>query len=137
MLRAIAAREDQMLDACTVARPGDAKATPGLDPDTGMPAQVDPPTVYDGPCTLSDPGQVQPGRGTVNDGSTVPNVRVLKVPHRAALQPGDLVRLTACSFSPGLAGDMFLVLGEEERSYATCRRYQVRGSSWLSPGAPA
>ena len=137
MARLTAAREQQMLDACTATRPAAGGQTPELDPDTGMPGEATAPTVYSGPCTISDPGQLGPGQGTVDDQSAVPSVRVLQTPHRADLHPGDLVRIDTPAFSPGLVGDECVVLGEDERSYATERRYRVRGSSWLSPEAPA
>ena len=70
------------------------------------------------------------GPRTVNDEAGVPNQRILRVPHRAALEPGDLVTVTACLRSPGLVGSTFTVAGEEERTYGTYRRYVLRGSSW-------
>lgn len=133
MAQLIAVREDLMVDECTVTRPADQAATPDLDPATGMPlAGPDDPEVYAGPCTIADPSSALQGHRTVNDEAGVPNQRILRVPHRAALQPGDLVTITTSAVSPGLVGSVFSVAGEEERSYATYRRFVLRGSSWES-----
>lgn len=128
----IAAREAQMQDACTITRPAVSGATV-LD-DDGMPTAVDGDDVYTGKCTVSDPTTGQRGRsGTVLDEAGVPYARILKVPNDSAgLEPGDVVTITGSRFSPGLVGDVFLVAAEIERSYATCRKYAVRGSSWRS-----
>ena len=116
--RLTGARTDQMVDTCTVTRPG-----------VGDP-------VYEGPCTFSNPTSTSLiGVRTTVDESGVPNQRVLKVPHTADLLAGDVVECTSSLLSPGLVGDEFVIVGEDERSYATCRRFQVRGSSWVSPEA--
>ncbi len=82
----IRVREDLMVDVCTVTRPGAQPATPDLDPATGMPL-ADPadPEVYAGPCVVADPSSALQGNRTVNDDAGVPNQRILRVPHRAAL----------------------------------------------------
>lgn len=133
MAELVAVREELMVDECTVTRPGAQPATPDLDPATGQPvaAPAGPP-VYEGPCTIADPSSALQGHRTIDDQAGVPNQRILRVPHRADLQPGDLVTVTACLVSPGLVGSVFTVAGEEERSYATYRRYVLRGSSWES-----
>jgi hypothetical protein len=131
-----AAREEQMLDGCLVTRGPDPGQTPELDTDGNVVA-APPVTVYDGPCTLFDPRGAQRAGRTVTDEAGVPNTRAVKLPHSADLRPGDLLTVTRAEFSPGLVGDVFVVLGEEERSYATHRRYLLRGSSWLSPVAGA
>lgn len=123
-----AMREQQMVDACRVVRPGEASQTPTLDADGNVVTTAAAP-VYEGACTISTPSDSSPA--TVSEQSGVPNTRVLKVPHRAALRPGDLLTITDSTYSPGLVGDVFTVVGEEERSYATFRKYAVRGSSWL------
>ncbi len=130
MAQLTAARTAQMLDACSVTRATDPGPTPDLDAD-GNPTAADPQTVYEGRCTVSDPTDAQRSARTSNDDAGVPNERVLKVPHTAALRPGDVVTVTASAFSPGLVGDRFVVAGEHEKSYATSRRYAIRGSSWL------
>ena len=126
-----AARTGQMRSrgrATRAARPG---PTPTLDAD-GNVVGADPVEVYDGPCTLSDPTSAQSARqGTTADEAGVPSARVLKVPHDADLRPGYLWTVTVSPDSPSLVGDAFVVIGEEERSYATYRRYLLRGSSWL------
>ncbi len=131
MRQLIAVRETLMVDACTVTRPGAQPSPPDLDPDTGMPL-TDPadPEVYVGPCVVADPSSALQGHRTVNDDAGVPNQRVLRVPHRAALLPGDVVTVTASAVSPGLVGSVFTVAGEQERTFATYRRYVLRGSSW-------
>ena len=79
---------------------------------------------------LSDPTTpAQQGR-TSNDESGVPNQRVLKLGHDADLRPGDIATCVSARWSPGLVGDTFVVMAEEERSVALYRRYLVRGSSW-------
>jgi hypothetical protein len=129
----IAIRAALMQDACTVTRPADAGATPDLDPDTGLPVPGTGSPIYSGPCTLSDPSTALRGGRTSNDEAGVPDTRLLKLPiDSAGLQPGDLVVVTASRFAPGLVGDRFTVDSESERSYATSRRYTVRGSSWPS-----
>jgi hypothetical protein len=131
MTQLTAARTEQMVDTCFVERPADPGQTPELDADGNV--IVPPPeTVYDGPCTISDPSSAQISGRTVTDEAGVPSTRWLKVPHAADLRPGDQLTVTASAFSPGLVGDTFTVLGEEERSYATYRRFQLRGSSWLA-----
>ena len=123
--------EDRMVDTCTVSRPAQLPQTPALDGD-GNPTEPDAPTVYDGPCTIAKPTAAQITGRTVNDQSGVPNLRVLKVPHGADIRPGDLVTVTAPAFAPGLTGDRFVVLGEEEQTFAAYRRFTLRGSSWES-----
>lgn len=137
MQQLIAVREDLMVDECTVTRPAAQEQTPQLDPDTGNPVVPTGTQVYEGPCTVADPSSALVGNRTVNDQAGVPNRRILRVPHRADLLPGDVVEVTLSTSSPGLVGDTFTVVGEEERSYATYRRYVLRGSSWLSsPASP-
>ncbi|WP_232806949.1 DUF6093 family protein [Geodermatophilus chilensis] len=131
-----AARGEQMVDGCFVTRGPDPGQTPELDA-AGNVVATPPVTVYDGPCTLFDPRGAQLAGRTANDQAGVPNMRGVKLPHSADLRPGDLLTVTAAAFSPGLVGDVFVVLGEEERTYATHRRYLLRGSSWLSPEAGA
>jgi hypothetical protein len=87
--------------------------------------------IYDGPCILADP-KMPPRRGGVSpqELSGSPEQRQLRVPHSVALETGDVVTVTACAFSPGMVGDVFVVVREDERSYATDRLYILRGSSW-------
>lgn len=134
MVQLTAARTGQMRDTGTATRPADVGQTPVLDAD-GNVTVPDGEPVYDGPCTISDPTTAQRGDRTSNDQSGVPDERVLKVPHSADLRPGDLFTMTAAASSPGLVGDVFLVVGELEKSYATSRRYRIRGSSWELPEA--
>lgn len=130
MQQLIACREDLMVDECTVTRPAPVGQTPDLDADGNVP-DADDTEVYAGPCTVADPSSALRGTRTVTDEAGAPNNRVLRVPHRADLQSGDLVTVTASAVSPGLVGDVFVVVGEDERSYGTYRRYVLRGSSWL------
>jgi hypothetical protein len=133
MQQLIATRMDLMVDECVVTRAIPTDPTAPLDPGTGLPTAQAPSEVYTGPCTIAAPKDA-PQRGrTVQDDSGVPNERVLRVPHVADLRPGDLVTVTASAFSPGLVGDRFVVVAEEERTYATYRRFIIRGSSWLAP----
>lgn len=132
MAQLIAARTAQMLDTGTAVRPADVGQTPVLDAD-GNATEAAGATVYAGPCTVSDPTMAQRGARTSNDQSGVPDERVLKVPHAAELRPGDLFTVNTSAFSPDMVGDVFLVVGELEKSYATSRRYRIRGSSWRSP----
>lgn len=127
-----AARHEQMVDECTVTRPGETGQTPELDDDGNVVGGMAGPTVYDGVCTISDPTTALLGGRTSDDESGVPNQRIAKLPHDADLRPGDLLTVTVAAFSPGMVGDSFVIVGEEERSYATYRRYLLRGSSWLS-----
>jgi hypothetical protein len=106
--------------------------TPELDDDADVVDPADASEVYAGPCTISDPTSAQISGRTTDEESGIPNTRSLKVPHRADLRPGDLVTIASSAFSPGLVDEVFLVLGEEERSFATHRRYVLRGSSWES-----
>lgn len=125
-----AARTEQMCSTCLVVRPADPGQEPELDADNNLVPAPDV-TVYDGPCTVADPTSTQITGRTTNDESGVPYTRTLRVPHEADLRPGDLVTVTADPYSPGLVGDRFTVLGEEKRTFATHRRYALRGSSWL------
>lgn len=126
----IAVRRVLMQDACTISRPAAGGDTPVLDGD-GRPVPVAGSQVYAGPCVISDPTASQSAAlGAPTDQAGVPNARVLKLPvDSAEVRPGDLVTVTASRFSPGLVGDRFLVHSEQERSYATSRRYTLRGSS--------
>jgi hypothetical protein len=126
------AREQQMPDECTVTRPATATQTPVLDAGGNVTKPTADPPVYEGPCTLFSPTAAVISGQTVNDQSGVPDAQMLKVPHRAELQPGDLVTITAAAYSPGLVGEVFVVHREGSRSYATYRLYQLRGSSWES-----
>lgn len=126
-----AARTDQMVDAAFVTRPPDPGQTPELDAD-GNVVDEPPETVYDGPATFSQPTEADAQDQTTNDDSAVPVEAVLKVPHGAGLRPGDLVTVTAALFSPGLVGDRFVVVRQQEKSYAASERYSLRGSSWVS-----
>jgi hypothetical protein len=132
MAQLTAARHEQMLDACTVTRPGELSQTPELDADGNVIGGAADPTVYAGRCTISDPTTALLGGRTSDDEAGVPNQRIAKLPHDADLRPGDLLTVTAAAFSPGMVGDAFVIVGEEERSYATYRRYLLRGSSWLA-----
>jgi hypothetical protein len=130
MARLIGVREELMVDEGTITRPGDLGPTPELDPDTGLPVNPAAEPVYTGmPCTISDPSSALVGNRTVVDDGGVPNRRILKTPHRYDLRPGDLLTVTLASVSPGLVGDVFTIVGEEERSYATYRRFVIRGAS--------
>jgi hypothetical protein len=131
MAQLTAARHQQMVDTCRVTRPAELPQTPELDGD-GNPVIPDDVVVYEGPCTVSDPTTALLGGRTSDDQSGVPNQRIAKLPHDADLRPGDLLTVTVAVFSPGMAGDAFVIVGEEERSYATYRRYLLRGSSWLA-----
>lgn len=133
MAQLIAVREDLMVDECTVTRATQADPTAPLAPATGLPATPSSQDVYAGPCAIADPKDAPQGGRTVQDDSGVPNERVVRLPHGGDLRPGDLMTVTASLSSPGLAGDRFVVIGEEERSFATYRRYIVKGSSWLAP----
>lgn len=135
MAQLVAVREDLMVDEVTVTRPATVDQTPELDPDTGNPTVPAGTQVYAGPATIADPSSALVGNRTVNDQAGVPNRRILRVPHRAALLPGDVLEVTAAAIAPGLVGDTFTVVGEEERTYGTYRRYILRGSSWLSSPA--
>lgn len=128
----IAARLDLMIDEGTCVRPGDLGQTPTLD-DDGNVVAPEGPVVYgpNGRCAVADPSSALIGNRTVNDDDAVPNKRILRVPHTADLHPGDVFTVTASAVSPGLVGKVFVVVGEEERTYATYRRYVLRGSSWL------
>jgi hypothetical protein len=124
----IAAREQQMQDEGFATRPGTSSSV--LD-DDAMPTTGAGATVYSGKCTVSDPTTGQRSRtGTVVDQAGVPYARILKLPlDSPQLLPGDVWEMTASRFAPGLVGDRFVVVAEIERSYATCRKYGVRGSS--------
>lgn len=135
MRQLIATREDLMIDECTITRAQAVEQTPELDAD-GNAANAPASDVYSGRCTFADPSAARLAGQTVTDESGVPSAPVLRVPHAAALNPGDVVTCTASLVSPGLVGDRFVVLAEQERSYATYRRYSLRGSSWQESTAP-
>lgn len=125
-------RSTLLVDHGVATRPGDATQTPVLDADGNI---VDPsaPVVYDGPCAVVQPKQAPLRNRTDNDDAGDPEERELQVPHTADLRTGDLFTVTASAFSPGMVGDVFVVVREDERSYATCRHYVLRGSSWQPP----
>lgn len=136
MVALTAARTEQLVDECTVTRVADPGPTPDLAADGTVPTAT-PESVYSGPCAVSDPTSAQSARqGTPADDAGVPSARVLKVPHTADLRPGDLLTVTASAASASLVGDTFIVGAEEERSFATYRRYLLRGSSWQSSTEP-
>jgi hypothetical protein len=129
-LAALAARRAQHLpDVWRVVRPAEQQSTPELDA-SGNVIAVEGTQVHEGPGMMSDPTTpAQQGR-TSNDEAGVPNQRVLKLGHDADLRPGDIATCVSARWSPGLVGDTFVVMAEEERSVALYRRYLVRGSSW-------
>jgi hypothetical protein len=134
MAQLIAARAEQMVDACMVTRGADPGQTPELDAD-GNVVPAAPETIWDGPCVLArfrSGGTRASAAPTTNDDASIPELRTLKVPHAAELRSGDLLTMTACAFSPGLVGQTFVVLHEDPRTYATFRSFTVRGSSWLA-----
>lgn len=135
MATLIAARTATMLDTCTATRSGSGQ-TPVLDAD-GSVTTPNSTVVYTGPCTFVDPKMPPRRMGggglVVNDEAGSPEQRQLRVPHTANLSTGDLVTVTSSAFSPGLVGDRFLVVREDERSYATYRAYILRGSAWQAP----
>lgn len=125
--------ERQLVDTCRIVRPGGTGQTPQLDAEGNVP-EPNAATLYEGPCLVGDPANALLSGRTTDDESGVPNTRVGKLPVGSpSLQPGDLWLMLASRYSPGLVGDQFEVLGEEERSFATHRRYQLRGSSWVPP----
>lgn len=129
MAQAIALRESLMVDTCRVTR-DTGESTEDAD---GNVIPADPTVVYEGRCTIADPSTAILAGRTSNDQAGVPDQRVLRVPHTAALDDGDRLTVTAAAVSPGLIGEVFVVVGDEDhRSYATYRRYRLRGSSWES-----
>ena len=132
MQQLIATRTDLMIDECTVTRAASQPQTPQLDADGNVTAGDAAPPVYQGRCTFADPSAARLAGQTTTDEAGVPSAPVLRVPHAADLRPGDVVTCTASAVSPGLVGDVFVVIGEQERTYATYRRFALRGSSWES-----
>lgn len=132
-LDALAARRARLVpDTGRATRPSVSQETPELDENGDVvPGQGR--VVYEGPGMLSDPSQATQGSLTANDGSGVPHIRVLKVPHSCDLLPGDIWEVLSARWAPGLVGDTLIVLHEEERSLSLYRRYVVRGSSWKAP----
>jgi hypothetical protein len=129
MAQLAAARTETFLDACVVTVAADPGQTPVLDADgntTTGPAT----TVYTGPCALADPRLATMRNRTLTDQAGVPDQRSLRLPVDSPDLPfGALVTMTASAFSPGLVGDEFVVIREDERSYATYRAHIVRGST--------
>lgn len=133
MAQLVAARTAQLVDTCAVTRPFSSEQTPALDAAGNPAAGPDAPTVYTGPCVLArfkSTGVRASITPTPTDLAGVPEPRTLKVPHTADLRPGDLVTMTGCVFSPHLAGQRFVVLHEDPRTFATFRAFTVRGNSW-------
>lgn len=131
MTALIAARTDQMVDACVADRPADPGQTPELDAE-GNVVPVAPERVYDGPCSFGQLQDAELNAQTSDEQSGVPVRNTLRVPHGAGLRPGDVVTATAALFSPSLVGDVFVVVRQSEKTYATSERYFLRGSSWLA-----
>lgn len=132
MAQLTAARAETFVDSCTAVRPDTANQTPVLDADGNVTPAAGP-TVYQGPCVISQPTTTLVGGPTPTDEAGAPEQRELRGPHDMDLATGDLVTMTACAFSPGLVGDVFVVVGEHEKTYATKREYIVWGSSWQPP----
>lgn len=124
--------ERQWSDTCRVTRPGELAQTPDLDDDGNIVA-ADAPVVYEGTFSLLDPSRLVGRTGTFADAAGVPYANAAKFPHHADLRPGDVVKVLTATYSPGLVGDELVVFGEDQRSFATHRRYLLRGSSWAPP----
>lgn len=126
------ARAATFLDTCTITRPADPGQTPPLDDDGNITTPADP-VVYTGPCLLG-PYKAAGIRATVkptsNEDDSVPEPLTLKLPTTADARMGDEVTMDTCAFAPALAGEVFRVLHENPRSYATFRSITVRGFSW-------
>lgn len=128
--QATAARAATLLDACTITVPADPGQTPALDGDGNITGGTAAATVYSGACSLADPRLAPLRNRTVTDQAGVPDQRSLRLPIDSPDVPiGAQVKITAAAFSPGLVGDEFVVVREDERSYATMRAYIVRGST--------
>lgn len=129
MAQLTAVRAQLMPDACTVTRPADVGQTPTLD-EGGNIVGAAPATVYDGRCSFVQPRLPPLRTRTDDDADGEPEQRQLRTPHSADLRAGDVVTCTAAAYSPGLVGDVFVIVREDERTYATYRAYILRGSTW-------
>lgn len=129
MAQLTAARTETFLDACVITLAADPGQTPVLDADGNATTDPDA-TLYTGPCSLADPRLATLRNRTVTDQAGVPDQRSLRLPLDSPDVPiGAVATMTASAFSPGLIGDEFVIIREDERSYATYRAHIVRGST--------
>jgi hypothetical protein len=120
--RGRAAALNLMQDACTVRH----RSGSSVDPETG----VITPTLavgYSGPCKIQqsapagNPSEV--GEAAVFVGQLTLHLPVTD--DTAAVQPDDLVTITACVLDASLVGKTFKLRGPAHKSYATARRFPM------------
>lgn len=117
------AAEARMVDACTITRSGGEET---LNPTTGVYTTPAPTTIYSGACEV----QVSDGlnaQETEAGGQVVTQRRVtVKVPMSVTgVQVDDVVTITASALDADLVDEVFRVVGEFAKSFATARRLQV------------
>lgn len=125
----VAWRERRMVDVCRAVTDPDPQHTPELD-GNGMPLPgTGGGVVYEGRCQVAQPSGGVRGAQVLDDRG-VPVSRLLLLPASSpTLAPGTVVKLLAAPHAPGLVGETLIVAAEDERSWASHRRYRVRGRS--------
>lgn len=120
--RGRAAALNLMKDECTVQR----RSGSTVDSETGVitPTQA---AVYSGPCKIQQAAPVgnpsEVGEAAVFVGQLTLHLPVTDA--TAAVQPDDLVTITACLLDASLVGKTFKLRGPAHKSYATARRFPM------------
>lgn len=120
-LRGREAAERNMLDTCTITRPG----TPVTDPDSGE--VTNPSTViYTGPCKVQskDSATSNPEAGEAT--FTVVSRQVHIPANSADVQDGDVITITASRLNLFTAGKQYRVSGFTPDSFDTAARMPVK-----------
>ena len=114
--------ESLMLDTCKITRPGTAT---GIDPDTGLPREPEPVTIYDGPCKVQDTRTVVQVAQSGDHAYTL-NQLYVHVPVSAiGIKVGDTITITASPLDPAQVGRAFRVAGLFRKTMATAQRLPV------------
>lgn len=118
-----AAAEDQMVDTCTITRPGEGKG-PWND-ETGQYDPSPPVVVYSGPCRVQVPGEVAGPRAALageREWTLQSVVVMLPVAGSQSVRVGNTVHMDTGVHDPALLGREFAVRALHHKSHATARR---------------
>lgn len=121
VLRGRRRAEREMLDTCTITRPG----TPVTDPNTGDVTNT-PTTVYTGKCKVQSKDTMAANPEAGEHTFTVVS-RQVHIPANAAdVQDGDVVTLTASRLNAFTVGKQYRVEGFTPDSFDTAARLPVK-----------
>lgn len=121
-LRGRVKAEAQMLDTCTITRPG----TPVTDPNTGDVTNT-PTTVYTGKCKVQSSNTMAANATEAGERVFTVVSRQVHIPANSAdVQDGDVVTLTASRLNSFTVGKQYRVEGFTPDSFDTAARLPVK-----------